>query len=375
MGRPNRDYWTGLQLMAEIAVIGAGIFGATTSLALAEAGHKVTMFDENPDVLAGTSAASTNRLHIGAHYPRDLPTAIQSLESSILFKNKFPETVNNSFPNYYGLVRDSSKTDLKQYVKFLNLLSGRVQKCGIPENLNRLGLNESRLSGFWKIDEGVIDINELRITLTRLLKRNNVKMSLSQTVTEVRKNATGGWGLRTNRTEEQFDAVVRATYATDHIKIIPPQLKRPKKFQLTLNLVIKCQEVFGLTLMDGDFLTVLPQGFEKNLVVYAPGPSVLRTATANTLPPKFRSIGKTELRRAEEELLARLDDWLPGLGPVVVTDRLVAVRTLLTAVELTDARPSVVTQPFEDFFEIWSGKLDHAVQIAAEMRNLMDLKR
>ena len=361
--------------MAEIAVIGAGIFGATTSLALAEAGHNVTIFDGNRTILGGTSAASTNRLHIGAHYPRDIPTAIQSLESSIIFQEKFPEAVNDSFPNYYGLVSEASKTNLQQYRHFLNLLSGRARECNVPDNLSKLGLNESELSGFWEIEEGVIDMNVLRTSLSERLKQQRVEIRLDEPVAELIKRVSNGWDLRTDLAFQQFDIIVKATYATDRIKIDGLENHQmPKKYQLTLNLVIESEELFGLTLIDGDFLTIIPQGLQKELIVYAPGPSVLRTELGIGIPANLRNIDQAGIRLAEEELLRRLNYWLPALSPVRITKRLVAVRTLLPDVESTDARPSSVTQLAEDFFEIWSGKLDHAVQIAERVKQLVGLR-
>jgi glycine/D-amino acid oxidase-like deaminating enzyme len=56
---------------AKIAVAGAGIYGATAAIRLAEQGHQVQMFDPL-GLLRAASAINQYRVHAGYHYPRSL---------------------------------------------------------------------------------------------------------------------------------------------------------------------------------------------------------------------------------------------------------------------------------------------------------------
>ena len=65
---------------AKVAVAGAGIYGATVAIRLAELGHDVRLFDPL-GILRAASAINQYRVHAGYHYPRSLET-IQEMHSS-----------------------------------------------------------------------------------------------------------------------------------------------------------------------------------------------------------------------------------------------------------------------------------------------------
>jgi glycine/D-amino acid oxidase-like deaminating enzyme len=87
----------------KIAVIGGGVFGSVASYFLANKGHDVTLFEKNSQILTGASSNNQNRLHLGFHYPRDIETAIQSVQGYKEFKEHFSDACEFSFPCYYGL--------------------------------------------------------------------------------------------------------------------------------------------------------------------------------------------------------------------------------------------------------------------------------
>ena len=61
-----------------IAVIGAGIFGSTVAVKLAEAGFGVDLYEKEGDILQAASGINQYRLHRGYHYPRSKETALSS---------------------------------------------------------------------------------------------------------------------------------------------------------------------------------------------------------------------------------------------------------------------------------------------------------
>jgi len=59
------------------SVIGGGIHGLTSAIALAKEGLEVTIFEKEKEILLGTSGSTHNRAHMGYHYPRSCETAIE----------------------------------------------------------------------------------------------------------------------------------------------------------------------------------------------------------------------------------------------------------------------------------------------------------
>ena len=353
--------------MAKIAIVGGGIFGGSAAVSLATAGHLVTVFEKNRRLLDGTTLASTNRLHLGFHYPRDRPTALQSKLGSVDFLARFPGAVSQDFPNYYGLVRHNSKSSLSAFESFVQDLALPCAKVELPEALSLLGLSDDDLAGLWAASEGSISVEIVRKILVRQLAAAGVKVRLGSSVGKIQKKNTL-WRVSHTQGIDDFDVVVKATYGADQIECDSSIVATPRVFELTVNLeIVGPPARFGLTLIDGDFLTVLPKGFSNSLLVYAPGPSVIRRTEGLRPENGFSVASASELDRAEDLIVERLSAWLPGLASPQVLDRLVGVRTLLPGTRLTDARESSVRELGRNFYEIFAGKIDHAVSVAGEI--------
>src|SRR6185437_2329531 len=78
----------GTIMRAKVAVAGAGIYGATIAIRLAEQGHNVRLFDPL-GILRGASAINQFRIHSGYHYPRSPETITETLEARAEFTAAF----------------------------------------------------------------------------------------------------------------------------------------------------------------------------------------------------------------------------------------------------------------------------------------------
>lgn len=78
-----------------MAVLGAGIMGASTALFLARRGARVTLFDRAVTVLAGASRSNEGKIHLGYLYAADpsLDTARRLLPGGLAFKALTEELV------------------------------------------------------------------------------------------------------------------------------------------------------------------------------------------------------------------------------------------------------------------------------------------
>jgi glycine/D-amino acid oxidase-like deaminating enzyme len=62
-----------------VAVLGAGIQGACTSLELALNGVEVDLYDKNGRPLAGTSSHNEGKIHLGYVYANVLETVLEAV--------------------------------------------------------------------------------------------------------------------------------------------------------------------------------------------------------------------------------------------------------------------------------------------------------
>jgi glycine/D-amino acid oxidase-like deaminating enzyme len=94
---------------AKIAVAGAGIYGATTALRLAEEGHDVHLFDPL-GLLRAASAINQYRVHAGYHYPRSSETIDEIAEARAEFAQAFSGAIVKNSKHYYAIPKEHSLT-------------------------------------------------------------------------------------------------------------------------------------------------------------------------------------------------------------------------------------------------------------------------
>ena len=92
-----------------VAVAGAGIYGATVAIRLAEQGHKVRLFDPL-GLLRAASAINQYRVHAGYHYPRSLETIRETLEARAEFMHAFERAIVRNSRHYYAVPKHDSLT-------------------------------------------------------------------------------------------------------------------------------------------------------------------------------------------------------------------------------------------------------------------------
>src|ERR1700690_566158 len=96
-------------MRAKVAVAGAGVYGATIAISLAEAGHDVTLFDPL-GILRAASAINQFRIHSGYHYPRTPETIRETLEARTEFAAAFASAIIRSSKHFYAIPKEGSET-------------------------------------------------------------------------------------------------------------------------------------------------------------------------------------------------------------------------------------------------------------------------
>ncbi len=357
--------------MKNIAVIGGGIFGCSIAVELAKEGHKVTLFEKLPEILSGATTNSTNRLHLGLHYPRDLKTASQSKIGFADFEGRFPETVRRDFPNYYGIAKTNSKVSAEEFEWSALRSENSLFRVSLDE-IADYGIATEEILRAWRCEEAVIDFPILQKILSRELQENDITLRVRCEILEVRHDNNGWTLVDGSEQSEAFEVVFRATYGSDRIGSTSAAVhRRHYEYHKTIVLEVESSTpTFGMTVVDGDFMTILPQGFSDRFLIYAPTKSVMAVATGNQYPNSWDIEGTFDERNAVEDLIQRTRQWAPGFDLRKVSAVLYAIRSIEANVKKTDRRVSSITELDHNFFDVLSGKIDHCVAIGHQAKVL-----
>ena len=175
-------------------VIGGGIHGITTALAIADAGVKVVVVERNDGILQGTSGATHNRAHMGYHYPRSLETAQECLRGLVYFESNYPEALYRPEEAYYLIEKNESLTGTEDYIKFCNEMHIPYErKWPSAELLSREYVESSFL-----VPEPCFNLKVLRQLLTAEAKAKDVVIKTGSTVIRTDRDINGIYNVSTN---------------------------------------------------------------------------------------------------------------------------------------------------------------------------------
>ena len=116
-----------------VAILGGGLQGCCTALALAERAAKVTLFDKNDSLLSKAAVANEGKIHLGYMYAGDptLSTAKTMMAGALSFApflerhlGRPMESFSVSAPASYVVHRDSqqSSEDVSAYLRTVHAL-------------------------------------------------------------------------------------------------------------------------------------------------------------------------------------------------------------------------------------------------------------
>ncbi|HTG31237.1 MAG TPA: FAD-dependent oxidoreductase [Methylomirabilota bacterium] len=222
---------------AKIAIAGAGIYGATAAIRLAERGHRVTLFDPL-GVMRAASAINQYRVHSGYHYPRSPETITETLEARREFIQEFAPAIVRNSRHFYAIPREGSRTRPQEYEQIMRSHGLPLQACR-PE-----WMSFNYIDKCYEVEENIYDPDLLRSVIESQLDRLRIKFEQKAFFREMRAD---------------YDFVVWATYgmgpSRDVFKIA--------KYQVAEKIVIALPtELHGIALVvvDGPFTAFDPYG-------------------------------------------------------------------------------------------------------------------
>jgi hypothetical protein len=362
----------------KVAVIGAGVFGAVIAWKLSQEGFDVEIFDTHQEILSGTTPKSVLRLHLGFHYPRDLETAVQSKEGYSRFLGEFGGSVDREFTNFYALSKNDSKVNHGEFHDFVHAAGLEVLELD-PKELGKYGFAVGKIQALFSAPEGVIHPGFLRTELQQRLANPRVKTSLGIEVAKAT-FSRGFWQVydSEDNTYGPFNFIIKATYGSDNIAATEVK-DQSRAFDFHRTLVVRANlgmEKFGITIIDGDFLTLLPDAFAKTSLLYGPLPSVMKRHTGAQIPPDFSEESSDLVNKTRVAVIQRYREWFPRAPIEEHKEDLIGTRTIEHGVQATDRRVTEIREIGPQALSVLSGKIDHCFFAAEQVfRSLASGKR
>ena len=222
---------------SKIAVAGAGVYGSTIAIRLAERGHDVTLFDPL-GIAQAASATNQYRIHSGYHYPRSPETIQETLEARAEFQSTFARAVVKNSRHFYAIPHEGSLTPP-------DLFESVMSRFGIPfEHVRPEWMNFDFIDKCYTVDEHIYDPDILRDTLAARIRELNIAFEHREFTREMR---------------DGYDTVVWATYGLGPSRGIFKAAKYQVAEKILIELPPQLRGV-SLVIVDGPFTAFDPYG-------------------------------------------------------------------------------------------------------------------
>jgi hypothetical protein len=340
----------------DIAVVGGGMFGVTAAVDLAEAGHEVTLYERNSDILEAASGSNHWRLHRGYHYPLSDETAKKTLDTEPLFRDRYAKAIIEDEDHYYAIAEDS-KVDYAGYVDFMETHGLEYR----PVNLDLV--NKNRIEQTIRVNENHVSPVRLRELCWNELEQARVATCLDTEVSSLEELA--------------HERVVLATYASSNA-LLPEghELRRQYTFEICEVPIIDLPAEYAgnnIIVVYGPFMSTDHWGQTDYFAMgdYHHMRHHSNTGYQPTIPDAYEGLVNTGL--VEGAAVSNFDSFkehgqkfIPGVMNGKHIGSLFTIRTILPDVGETDARPTLVNHA-GDIITVFGGKLATSVDTAREV--------
>jgi hypothetical protein len=246
---------------SKIAVAGAGVYGSTIAIRLAEHGHDVTLFDPL-GIAHAASAINQYRIHSGYHYPRSPETIRETLEAREEFQSTFARAVVRNSRHFYAIPKEGSLTPPE-------LFESVMSRFGIPfETVRPEWINFSFIDKCYSVDEHIYDPDILREILEARIRELRIPFEKRAFVPDMRAG---------------YDTVVWATYGLGYSRGI----FKAARYQVAEKILIELpQQLRGISLVivDGPFTAFDPYGSSERSLFGSAKNTNHWTTTSSTEP-------------------------------------------------------------------------------------------
>jgi hypothetical protein len=345
----------------KIAVIGAGFFGLTISLILSKK-FQVDIYEKENEILGGASRANQLRFHHGYHYPRSQKTVNEVLKYKEEFIKFYGKNIFGKTENYYGISKLNSKTNFKNYMKFLRKNNFFYKRVYLKEFSHLV-------SGQILSDEKNLNYFFFKKKVLRLIKKANVKIYYKKEFEK--KNL------------EYYHKVIVCTYSQNNQVLKKIGITKLKKFKYELveKIVIKLPNFFrnkSFMILDGKFVSLDPYLGTNYHLLSDVKHSKLKIK--KSFFPNFKGnfekfIGKNAIKNLNQSNFKKFiksgSRYLPFLAKAKYIKSFYIIRTIMLNKEKTDERLNYIQQYNKKVISVLSGKWNTALGVAFNLFKLI----
>ena len=357
----------------DVAVVGAGLYGATIARELARRGRHVTLIEREDGLLRRASIFNQARVHGGYHYPRSLQTGVRSQLNYRRFVRDYSAAVDPTIRSVYAIARVGSRVTGAQFARFCERIDAPVERIPGP---GPIAMDGGMIEAAFLVREATFDAVRLASILEADLADAAVDVVFSTSVERI--DSAGGEivlimnGPHGRSRTAARDVVVCAYAGTNALLERSGLPALPLRYQDTEMVLVKLPRTFeglAVTVMDGPYFSVLP---------YPTRPG-LHTLSHVRFTPRVRhvqgaAVDEHEMRRSELSafpyMITDARRYVPDLGAAIYIESIREAKVFPATADQNDGRPILIHRSAEipGLQIVVGGKIDNVYDIADELQ-------
>ncbi len=352
----------------DVAVIGAGFYGASIALKFENEGKKVILIEREEEILSRASKWNQARVHNGYHYPRSFSTAYRSRINYQKFLQKYNYCIE-SVEKIYGISKNNSKINAKQFETLCHRIGAKLMKA--PSKIKKL-FNLNYIESVYIAEEQVFNAEKLKKALQDEINDSNIKLLLGHSVSnlEVLGNEIK-IGFDNSDIEIKPKKVFNCTYSglnSFKNSMIQTELKHEITEMALVTVPAEIKNL-GVTIMDGPFFSLMPFPIKKlhtlSHVRYTPHLSLDREKNIYKILDDYSKISEYKKMKLD------VKKYMPILEGMEYRESIYEIKTVLKKNESNDGRPILFERNNvnENIISVLGGKIDNIFDIVEKIDN------
>lgn len=344
-------------------IIGGGFYGCSLALFLKSVSNDILIVEADAKLMNRASRVNQARVHTGFHYPRSVLTAARSMVLHRRFLNDFPDAVVANFKMLYAIARRRSRVSAKRFHRMFVDMGAPIAPASASEQAL---FDPSAIEAVFVCGEYAFDYSVLRAHMADRLERCGIDLQLNSEVTTITEMANHVMVRLVDGREIAARHVFNVAYAGVNPILRSGGLPEAHlKHELAEIALVRPPEQlagYGVTIMDGPFLSIMPYPSEKlyslTHVRYTPHASWISRAADRSAHAMAREV---EWQSRCRHMLLDGARYLPCLATSEWVRSIYDVKTVLLKNEGDDGRPILYQRlpPHSRVTSVLGGKIDN----------------
>ena len=344
-----------------IAIIGAGFFGTACAIRLSKK-HNAHLFEKKNTILCGASKANQQRFHLGYHYPRSKKTIDEIKINYKEFTNFFGNNVFGKTVNYYGICKEKSKTNYKEYLYFLKKNELKYKKIKIDDF-------SDKIEGQIISKESNLDYFKIKKNINKRLKNSNTQVFLNT--------------IFTKKLLKNYDKIILAVYDQNNelLKQLGQKVTSHYKYELVEKIIIKLPKEYknkSYMVLDGKFVCLDPYlGTNYHLLsdVKYSKLEISKGKFANFKHPNKKYLNQGIIKKKKisqfKNFISHGSKYLPIIKKAKYIGSFYVTRAIKNGKEKTDERLNEIKKHKNNVITIFSGKWNTCIGVAKKIEKIL----